>query len=242
MIEINLIPDVKQELIKAKRTRNRVITISIMAGVISIVLVIVLVIFVFIAQAATGSYYDGQINEYNNKISKISDISKTLTIQNQLSKINDINSNKKITSRLFDLLSKTIPAAPNDIQISDLTIDTSADKITINGQAANSYAALEVFKKMITGAEITYKDEDGNSRTEPLASDVSTSDISYGEEASGNKVLRFTVSFVYAQAMFSPDVSNLLIKIANTGDVTDSYLGLPNTIFADQATDITGEN
>ena len=42
MIEINLIPDVKKELLKANKTRNFVVTISIFVGVGALALVAVL--------------------------------------------------------------------------------------------------------------------------------------------------------------------------------------------------------
>ena len=124
-----------------------------------------------------------------------------------------------------------------------MTVDAAQSKrtITIEGQARNSYAAVEVFKKMISGAKFKYDDVSGTKQELFLASNISTSDTSYGEDASGVKVLRFTLDFVYAPELFSPLSKNVTISISNNGNATDSYLGVPNSIFVDKAKDLPGE-
>jgi Tfp pilus assembly protein PilN len=252
MIEINLVPDVKQELIRAQRIRSMVITFSILVGIISVAIVAVLAFYIFAVQTVRGNLLDGSITSSSEKLfgkkekdgtitGGIEDLSKTLTIQNQLTKIDSLNNNKKIDSRIFSVLNAIIPPAPNDVQISDLTIDSSSNLVTINGQASNSYAAVEVFKKTLEGAKVKYTDSENSSKTVTLASGISTSNTSYGEDAGGNKVLRFTLTFVYADELFSPLSKNVSVVISNKGNVTDSYLGVPKSIFTDRATDITGD-
>ena len=239
MIEINLVPDVKQELIKAERTRSTVITISILIGVISIAIVALLAFYVFMVQGVRSTLADNAIKDGSEQLASVEDLSKTLTIQNQLTKISILNSDKKIDSRIFDLLTAIVPPAPNDIQISTLSVDSSTNLITIDGQASNSYAAVEVFKKTIEGAQVKYTDSNNAEQEVTLASDISTSNTSYGEDSSGTKVLRFTLSFVYADELFSPASKNVSVVITTNGNATDSYLGVPTSVFADRATDLT---
>lgn len=239
MIEINLVPDVKQELIKAQGVRARVIAGAIFVGIVSVAIVALLAFYVFAVQTARDFIANGQIESKSVDLASKKDLSKTLTIQNQLTKISALNDDKKIDSRIFNLLGAIIPPAPNNIQISDLTIDSAANTITINGQAANSYAAVEVFKKTISGAKVKYTDKtDGVA----LASNISTSNTSYGEDSSGAKVLRFTLSFEYAPELFSPASKNATVVVSTQGNVTDSYLGIPKNVFADRATDPTEGN
>jgi Tfp pilus assembly protein PilN len=238
MIEINLVPNVKQELIKAQRVRAKVIAGTIIVGIASVATVLLLAFYVFGVQAARGFIADTSIDDGSKKLSKVEDLSKTLTIQNQLTKIPALNNSKKVDSRIFDLLIAIIPPAPNDIKISDMTIDSNEGTITINGQASNSYAAVEVFKKTIEGAKVKYTGSDKNGVT--LASNISTTDTSYGEDSSGAKVLRFTISFNYAKELFSPESKNVEIVVTTQGNVTDSYLGVPKNIFADRAKDPAG--
>ena len=239
MIEINLVPDVKQELIKAQRIRSTVIAASLLIGSISVAVVALLVMYIFTVQAVRGGLVDNAIKQGSDKLASVEDLSKVLTIQNQLTKISDLNSNKNIYSRIFDLLSSIIPPSPNDVQISNLKIDSTTDLITIEGQASNSYAAVEVFKKTIEGAKVRYIDSNNKAQEVTLASSISTSDTSYGEDSSGIKVLRFTISFVYAPELFSLASKNASVVITIKGNATDSYIDIPKSIFADRAKDLT---
>ena len=137
------------------------------------------------------------------------------------------------------MLTAIIPPVPNDIQISDMTIDSTTNTISINGQAANSYAAVEIFKKTINGAVVKF---DGNDSGVALASNISTSNTSYGEDSSGAKVLRFTINFTYANELFSPESKDVSVVVTTQGNVTDSYLGVPKNLFTDRAKDTTGSN
>ena len=241
MIEINLIPDVKLELIKAQRIRSTVITTAILVGIVSVGIVVALALFVFTVQSVRGSLLDKSIDNSSKKLTSVEDLAKTLTIQNQLTKISTLNTDKKIDSRIFDVLNAIIPPSPNNVQVSDLSIDSTTNTITINGQASNSYAAVEVFKKTIEGAMLKFNNVDDDNDTDPtetlLASNISTSNTSYGEDSSGTKVLRFTLSFEYIPELFSPTSKNVSVIISNQGNATDSYLGVPK-IFTDRAVDL----
>lgn len=240
MIEINLVPDVKQELIKAQRTRSTVIAGAVFVGIASVATVVVLAMYVFGVQALREKLADDAITKGINTLKNVDDLPKTLTIQNQLTKISALTADKTINSRIFDVLRAIIPPAPNDVQISSLTIDSETGSISMEGQAVNSFAALETFKKTIESAKINYKDASKKAQTPvDLASDISTSNTSYGESSTGAKVLRFSLSFLYAPELFSIENSDIAIFISVNGNVTDSYLGIPKSIFAEKATDIT---
>jgi Tfp pilus assembly protein PilN len=242
MIEINLVPDVKQELIKAQRVRSTVISFSILIGFVSAGIVTLLAVYVFGFQTIRSGLADTAIDDGYKKLSSIEDLSKTLTLQNQLTKISTLHADKKIDSRIFNVLAAIIPPTPNDIKVSTLAIDATAGTIVIEGQAANSYAAVEVFKKTIEVAKVKFT-EDGETKEVPLASNVSTGETSYGEDSTGSKVLRFSMTFTYAPELFSPASTNLSVLISTNGNATDSYLGVPKSIFVDRAKDLeTGTN
>lgn len=239
MIEINLIPAVKQELIKVQRARATVISFSILIGLAALAAVTLLAIYVFAVQTVRSNLAGDTITTESAKLAKVEDLSKTLTIQNQLTMISGQHDQKKIDSRIFNVLQAIVPPAPNNVQISDLAIDSSTSTITAQGQAANSYAAVEVFRKTIEGAKVNYTNSDGN-QSVILASNVSTGDTSYGEDATGAKVLRFTLSFTYAPELFASSSNNASVVITTQGNVTDSYLGVPKSIFVDRAADLKG--
>lgn len=236
MIEINLIPDVKQELLKAQRTRAAVISLSILTSIIAAGVVVALLLYVFGVQTIRNVATDDAIKKQYATFSSVEDLSEMLTIQNQLSKVSELNESKTITSRLFDLLSAIIPPAPNSVQISNTNINTEDDTVTIEGQT-RAYDSMEVFKKTLDAAIIVYT-ADGEEKQVKLASDISTSDVSYGEQSDGTKVLRFSISFKYAEELFSQTIASPTIKLNVNGNVTDSYLGIPKSIFTERAKDL----
>lgn len=241
MIEINLVPDVKQELIKAQRVRASVISLSIIVGIGAVGIVVVLALWVFGVQAARGLISDNTIRDESKKLSSVEDISNTLTIQNQLSKIGQLHDNKNIDSRIFGILSTINPPAPNRVAITSLSLDSDSKTITIEAQAANGYPALEVFKKTIHATTFSFS-KDGTTGTVPLASNMSDSDRSYGEDASGVKVLRFALSFTYPDELFSRTSQNAQIIAPTKRNATDSFLGVPKSLFTQRATGTTEEN
>jgi Tfp pilus assembly protein PilN len=241
MIEINLVPDVKQELIHARMVRSAVVSGAIIATIAAGALVAVLSIYVFGVQSLRGVVADNQIKDGSAKLASVQDLSKILTIQNQLTKMSALNDAKSIDSRIFDLLQAIIPPAPNDVEVSSLTIDQTAGTIAFEGQTP-SYPSLETFKKTIGAANVQFKDASGTQQDVPIASNLSISNVSYGEDATGAKVVRFDVSFTYAPELLSPATTNPTFVLVDGGNVTDSYLGIPKSIFTDRATDTGSSN
>jgi hypothetical protein len=235
MIEINLIPDVKQELLKAQHTRAAVISSSILVSIIAGGIVVALALYVFGVQTVRSSLLDGQITDGSTKLSQVEDLSKILTIQNQLTKISELNASKNIDSRVFDMLSAVTPGGTNAVRFSQITIDSEASSIRLEGQTG-TYDSMEVFKKTVASAVIEYMDGE-EKQTVPLAADISTSDISYGENAEGKKVLRFVLTFTYPVELFSPATIEPVFKLSVDGNVTDSYLGIPKSLFEERAKD-----
>lgn len=235
MIEINLIPDVKQELLRAQSTRAAVITIAIFTSIASGVLVVLLLGYIFGVQLVRDTLAQQDIDKYSKELSSVEDLSEILTIQNQLANIDGLNDNKKITSRVFDMLAAVIPPDPNSVQVSDMNIDTEAKTIRIEGQT-RGFDSMEVFKKTLDNAILVYVEE-GENVEQKLADSITISDTSYGD-VNNVKVLRFNLTFAYGEQLFSPAISSMQFKLKVDGNVTDSYLGIPKSIFGERAKDI----
>lgn len=241
MIEINLVPDVKQELIKAQRVRSSVISIAIIAGLASVAVVVLLAIWVFAVQTGRGFLVDNTIKDESGKLASVEDVSNTLTIQNQLSKLSAMHNAKHIDSRVFDMLTTINPEAPNNIMLTKATLNTDDNTIVIDAQADNGFAALEVYKKTIQATKIEFVKNKEN-QSIPLITATSLGDQSYGEDSSGKKVLRFTLTLTYSEELFARDVQNAVIVAPNKTNVTDSFLGVPQSLFTVKANDVKGSN
>ncbi len=241
MIEINLVPDVKQELIKAQRVRTSVISIAIIVGMAAAGVVVLLAFWVFAIQTARSVLSDNTIKSESDKLSKVQDVSNTLTIQNQLSKLTAMHDSKNIDSRMFDILTTINPPDPNNVAITKLSLDSVTSTIKIEAQAINGYPALEVFKKTINATTFEFNQDEGK-QSVPLATGISDSDRSYGEDVSGAKVLRFTLTFTYPEQLFSKTAQNATIVAPNKTNVTDSFLGVPQSLFTQKASDPREDN
>lgn len=233
MIEINLIPDVKQELLKAQKQRAVVISGAIFASIVAAGIVVVMLVYIYAFQLVRHNNLDGNIKTANNNLTQVEDLSKILTIQKQLSVINTVNGEKNMDSRIFDVISAIVPPAPNQSLLSKINVDNEASTITLDGQTAN-YANLEIFKKTLDNAIIVYT-EDGEKREIKLADTITEGNVAYGTDANNQKVVIFSLSFTYAEELFSPKLATVDIKLSINGNVTDSYLGIPRSLYTEPA-------
>lgn len=241
MIEINLIPDIKQELLKARRIRTYVISAAVIVGIAAVAVVVLLALYLYAVQTVRGTLADGTIKDKSAELQAIEDLPKTLTVQNQLSKLSDMHASKNIDSRFFSLLAAVNPEAPNEVAISSAVIDASSKNIKLEGQAVNGFDAAEALKKTILGTTLEYTDGDNQTKVAKLTDDVSVSDMSLGEDSTGKKVLRFTFNFTYDEAFFARSSQNAKVLPPNRANVTDSYLRLPQSLFSERASGIGGD-
>ena len=231
MIEINLLPNVKRELLKTRAMRNRVISISFLVGGASIVAVVVLALILG-SQIAAEAVQNGVIKDRNDKLMAVEDLNKVVTIQHQLTKINEQHSGKKLNSRIFDVVTAVNPVAPNNVSFSDIKVNPGSKTITLEGSAVNGYSALETLKKTILNTKVQTTDGDKSSEVS-LTKEIKDGDTSFGENSEGKKVLQFSFSFEYAEELLAPANNGTVSVLTPTGkvDVTDSRQGIPDSLF-----------
>ena len=231
MIEINLLPNVKRELLKTRAMRNRVISISFLVGGASIAAVVVLALILG-SQIAAEAVQNGVIKDRNDKLMAVEDLNKVVTIQHQLTKINEQHSGKKINSRIFDVVTAVNPVVPNNVSFSDIKVNPESKTITLEGSAVNGYSALETLKKTILNTKVQTTDGDKSSEVS-LTKEIKDGDTSFGENSEGKKVLQFSFSFEYAEELLAPANNGTVSVLTPTGkvDVTDSRQGIPDSLF-----------
>lgn len=231
MIEINLLPNVKRELLKTRAMRNRVISISFLVGGASIAAVVVLALILG-SQIAAEAVQNGVVKDRNDKLMAVEDLNKVVTIQHQLTKINEQHSRKKLNSRIFDVVTAVNPVAPNNVSFSDIKVNPESKTITLEGSAVNGYSALETLKKTILNMKVQTTDGDKSSEVS-LTKEIKDGDTSFGENSEGKKVLQFSFSFEYAEELLAPANNGTVSVLTPTGkvDVTDSRQGIPDSLF-----------
>lgn len=241
MIQINLLPDIKQELIHAQRVRNYVISLSIIVGLVSIGIVVVLGLLLG-TQLVRERLADGRIEDEFKKLSSTEDISEMVTIQNQLTKITDIHKQRSINSRMFDVLAAVNPPAPNTVQFTSVKTNPADMTMTIEGTADGGYSSVETLKKTITNARLSISSDNGTSES-PLVDSVADGDSSLGEDSDGKKVVRFSLTLKYVAGLFDNTVKKAEIVLPQGRvDVTDSRKGVPASLFTEPAADVKEDN
>lgn len=152
--EINLVPDIKDEMIKTLKLRNFIFFLCIVVAAASIAVTAVFGLIVGGQKLAIDGKNE-TINELSKKLNSYSDLGDFLTIKDQLGNIATLTNNKKVFSRTFDLLLALKPTGDDTITISELSVNMSSEQptFTFDAQAnANKepfidYNVLDSFKK-----------------------------------------------------------------------------------------------
>ena len=158
--EINLVPAVKAQMIKALKLRNLVLFICIVVSASAVGVVLVL-FGIKGGQDIAIANQDGKLATMSAKLLGYEELGDLVTIQNQLDKLQDLSQNKTVLSRVCGALGVMLPAGDDVVQLSELRVDLSTNALRMEGQADArvdpliDYRVLESFKK---GVELTKYD------------------------------------------------------------------------------------
>lgn len=226
MISLNLLPDVKKDLLKVRRERNLVMMVSIVAVIGS--LAVLGLLFLWMG-ALTGLKMldENKINDAKAKIETAKEdeqLDKYLTIQNQLAQIDGLKGGQLIHSRLMDFLVQLNPAEPNNVFLRSvrLTADgegESADlSVEIEGTTGN-FASLDVYKNTLISAKLIYEDkpEVEVESTDTSESDESSSDAELSNNEGASSSSESTAVTEAASEMLFNEVSVVDSNLSSDG-------------------------
>lgn len=152
--EINLVPDVKGEMIKALKMRNLIFFACIVVAAASIGITAFVGIIAGGQQLAIDSK-SKTIDNLSAKLNSYSELSDFLTIKDQLGNLNTLSGNKQVLSRTFNILSALLPKGADTITVSELSVNLTEGQpsFTFDAQANAGkepyidYNVLDSFKK-----------------------------------------------------------------------------------------------
>lgn len=156
MIQINLLPDVKMQYLKVRRTQRLVTSVSILLIAASLFVFILLIGTVDVFQKKTLSDLNSTISSDEKQLQNTPNLNKILTVQNQLQVLTNLHNEKPATTRLFGFLQQVTPSS---VTISQFNIDYTQNTISITGNAdtldtVNDYTDTLKFT--------TYKQQNGS--------------------------------------------------------------------------------
>jgi len=134
IIQLNLLPDIKLDYIKTRRTKRMVTLIATGVAAVSLGLLILLFVVVNVLQKQHISNLTDDIKADSAKLESTPDLNKILTIQNQLNALPQLHNTKPQTTRLFAYLKQLVP---NDVTISQLDLDYGTGTMIFTGSTEN---------------------------------------------------------------------------------------------------------
>jgi hypothetical protein len=190
MVQFNLLPDIKMNYIKARRTKHMVLLFASLAAIASLSIMILLLVVVDGLQKKHLSDVNNDIKTSISTLKNTKDLTKILTIQNQLKTLPKLDNQKPVTSLLYGYLGQIIPA---QININNLTVDFTKDTMTFTG-TADSLDRINIFVDTLKFT--TYSTQDNqNSQNNAFSGVVlasfarSTSNATYSINTSFNPAI-----------------------------------------------------
>ena len=184
MIQLNLLPDIKLEYIRAKRSKLAVILISSTAGGVSLGIFILLFLTVNVFQKTHIDNLSADIVEQRAELDKTEDLDKILTVQNQLNSLTGLHEQKPVATRLFGYLPQLVP---QEVSIAEITTNYTDKSMKIVG----STDAISTVNKFVDTLKFTEYTNDEDVKTRAFSGVVLESFSKSPEETSFSIVLTF---------------------------------------------------
>lgn len=224
MIQFNLLPDVKLEYIRTRRSKRMVLVVSVGVASAALLIFVGLFLFVNVLQRKHISDLNSDIKENISTLQQIPDLSKVLTIQNQLNSLTALHQQKPAASRLLDYLTQV---TPNAVSISDVKVDFTAHTMAISGSADS----LKTVNQYADTLKFTTYVSDGNATPTKAFSDVVLTSFTKNDTQKAD----YQISFSFDQSIFdnTQKVTLTVPKIVSTRSEVDK----PGDLFkANQTT------
>lgn len=221
MIELNLLPDVKIEYIKAQNMRRMTFTIS---ALVTVVAVVLLGFLLSVNQLQKKHLNDltGDIKKESAQLKGKKDINKILTVQNQLNSLTALHASKPAVSSLFTYLNQV---TPSNVNINTFHADFAAYTMTITGGADS----LSDVNKYIDTLKFTdYKTEDG-SKARAFGNIVLTTFGINSQAQGGTKPASYTINLSYDPKIF--DITQKVELSVPTITTTRVMISSPSDLF-----------
>lgn len=221
MIQFNLLPDVKMEYIKARRSKRVVMVVSALVSGTALTIFILLFLAVSYFQKNHSENLSVDIKKDAQTLQEMPELNKILTVQNQLISLPGLHDKKPVASRLPGFISQI---TPTQITIAKLNVDFPTYKITING-ATDSLSSVNKFIDTMKFTEFTASD--------PRVKNKAFSDVEMKDFTRDEKGTTYEISLSFDPAIF--DSASPVILIVPKIVSTRSEVEKPSPLFQQPA-------
>ena len=229
MIQFNMLPDVKQQYLKAAQTKKTAVTAGILITAASVFIFTILFLSVHVFQKKNLSDINNDIKSATETLNNTPDLNKVLTIQNQLKSLPALQAQKPVVTRLFPFLSAVTPAS---INIGDLEVSYLDNTMKITG-TADSLQSVNKFVDTLKFTTYSIVPADGTapepSTSKPFSAVVLSDFTRTDVEAT------YTITLSFDPVIFSSDnnvalsVPKIISTRSETEKPTELFKALPET-------------
>lgn len=210
MIQINLLPDVKAQYLKARKLRSLITMISILAISVSVSVLLIGFIVTFGVQRSQLSSVQNSIDNNLKTLQDTPDLDKILTIQNQIDTLASLHAEKPVLSRLF-YYDQQSPGylwqiLPNTLRVSQLTINSGEDSSMTIAGTASSIQQINTFVDVLKFTEFTHPESD---KKDKVFENVVLQSFGVGNTTN------YTISAKYNPLIFAKDGANSITVPSN---------------------------
>jgi hypothetical protein len=222
MIQFNLLPDVKLDYIRARRTKRMLSLVSVVVAGACLAVVIFLAFVVYGLQATHLSDLNRDIKTKSRELKDIPNLDKILTVQNQLSALPALHDKKPVVTRTTTYLKQVVPV---EVLLAQLDIDFAANTMHFSGKADN----LVTVNKFVDTLKFT--DFQAGETSARAFSEVVLTTFSRDDKGAG-----FEVTLKFEPTIYSSqdEVTLIVPKITTTRSETEK----PTELF--QSTPVRG--
>lgn len=220
MIQINLLPEVKREYLKAQQVKHVFTIGSILITCVAVGLLALLFVYVQFVQPRHRANLQTDIDSGISDLKKKEDAVKIVTVQGVLEQIPGLQDKKAVTSRLFGYLTQF---TPRDVSFNKVDLDLTANTISLGGQTSTLERA-NVLANNLKSATFEYKQNDAVQKLKPF-SNVVFGSLGKAEQTETNQNVTFQISFTIDPILFKQGLEDAKITV----NATSEELLLPTT-------------
>ncbi len=208
MVQINLLPDVKQEYLKSQQSKHTFVIGAALVSALFITILALVYAYVSIAQPRHLTNLQNDIDDALKQSKEVPNAVEIVTVQGALEQLPGLQDKKQISSRLFSYINSF---TPKDVSYAEIKLDLSTNTLTLRGETTN-YEQTNVLANNLKSAELTYTQNDSSTTIKPFSQVVFTS-LGKAEQATTTKTVSFQIDMQIDPAMFGEAISKPSIKV-----------------------------
>ncbi len=229
MIQLNLLPDVKLEYIKAQRTRRLALTVAVLVCAASIALLL-LMLSIDGLQKKHLHDLNNDISSETSKLQNEPQINKILTVQNQLQSLTALHAGKQAPTRVFGYLNAVTPTS---VSINSFSVDFTQQTMTITGSADS----LTNINKYVDTLKFTTYATAVNTAAAPAFSNVVLTSFGLNNGSQDkSQAANYTIALSYDKTIFditqpvNLSVPNIVTTRSDASQASDLFKASTNGV------------